>query len=187
MIRILCCWEIGAGYGHLYRLFPLVEELINKEIEVLIVTKDLSRTKSIFDPLGVTCFQAPSIQTPPRQFPFSINYAQNLLRNGFWHTPSLQARLREWLELFDQFQPDLILAEHAPAALLAARLAGLRRAVIGTGFTIPPSVSPMPTIQPWFPVPRTRLIQSEEEFLSGVNPVLVEMGGKPFDASDQLQ
>jgi UDP:flavonoid glycosyltransferase YjiC (YdhE family) len=181
MIRVLCCWEIGAGFGHLFRLFPLVEEWLKNNHEVILVTKNSIRAKSIFDPIGAACYQAPANRAPAKKFPYSINYAQNLLRNGFWHKPSLQSLLSNWLELYEKFQPDIILAEHSPAALLAARLAGLNRAAIGTGFTIPPFVSPMPTMQPWFPVPQSRLIQSEEKFLNLINPVLIELGGEPLE------
>jgi UDP:flavonoid glycosyltransferase YjiC (YdhE family) len=182
MSRILCCWEIGAGFGHLYRLYPLVEELLKNDHDVMVISTDLCRAKQVFEPFNIPIFTAPSNQAPHKKFPPSLNYAQNLLRNGFWHTQSLRSRLGEWLELFNTIQPDFILAEHSPVALIAARLAGLPRAAIGTGFTIPPLVSPMPTIQPWFNLPQSRLLQIEDEFLTQVNPVVVNLGGTPLKA-----
>lgn len=180
MSCILCCWEIGAGFGHLFRFFPLVEEMVQYGHEVVVVSTDLPHARVVFEPLDISTFPAPANQAPLKKFSLSLNYAQNLLRNGFWHAPSLQSRLREWLALFDALQPDLILAEHSPGALLAARLAGLPCAAIGTGFTIPPLVSPMPGIQPWFSVPQNRLLQIEVEFLDLVNPVLSKLGGEPL-------
>lgn len=182
MSRILCCWEIGSGFGHLFRLFPLVEALQSKGHQVIVAAPDVSHAVHIFDHLDISPLPSPARQAPYKNFPLSQNYAQNLLRNGFWHAPTLTSRLRDWLALYDACQPDLILAEHAPGALLAARLAGLPRAAIGTGFTIPPLVSPMPGIQPWFTLPQSRLLQFEDEFLALVNPVLVELGGKPLAA-----
>ena len=176
----MCCWEIGAGYGHLFRLFPLVCELLDREHEVLVVVPDNTHASQVFEQLDITLLPAPTSQAPGKNFSLSLNYAQNLLRNGFWHAPTLQSRLRDWLALFDAYQPDFILAEHSPSALLAARLAGLRRAAIGTGFTIPRLVSPMPAIQPWFDIPQSHLLQIESEFLALVNPVLAELGGKPL-------
>jgi UDP:flavonoid glycosyltransferase YjiC (YdhE family) len=182
MSCILCCWEIGAGFGHLFRLYPLVEGLLKNDHEVMVISTDLRRAKQVFEPLNISIFPAPANHAPYKNFSLSLNYAQNLLRNGFWHAPSLRSRLREWLDLFDTLQPDFILAEHAPGALLAARLAGLHRAAIGTGFTIPPLVSPMPGIQPWFSVPQTHLLQIEGDFLALANSVVVDLGGKSLTA-----
>lgn len=182
MSRILCCWEIGSGFGHLFRLFPLVEALQRKGHQVIVAAPEVSRAVHIFDHLDISPLPSPARQAPQKNFPLSQNYAQNLLRNGFWHAPTLTSRLRDWLALYDACQPDLILAEHAPGALLAARLAGLNRAAIGTGFTIPPLVSPMPSIQPWFSVPQSRLLQIESDFLALINPVVIDLGGKPLAA-----
>ncbi len=147
---------------------------------VSVCSTDLPRAKVVFEPLKISPIPVPVNQAPYKNFSLSLNYAQNLLRNGFWHTPSLQSRLRQWLDLFDTFQPDVILAEHAPSALLAARLAGLKCAAIGTGFSVPPSMSPMPSIQPWFSVPQDSLLKIENEFLALVNPVLEKLGGNPL-------
>jgi UDP:flavonoid glycosyltransferase YjiC (YdhE family) len=53
------------------------------------------------------------------------------------------------LTLFDLAAPAAIYAEHAPAALLAAHVARLPAARIGTPFTCPPATRPMPSIAPW--------------------------------------
>src|SRR3989304_7797751 len=144
MGQVLCCWELGAGYGHLYRLLPIVRELIRAGHQVTVVSKDPQRAQSIFEPLGTPVISAPVWSAPSRPFPLSINYSQNLFRNGYWHSPSLTQRVKGWLAVFDDSQPDFVLAEHAPTALLAARLANLPRGVTGTGFTLPPGLAPMP-------------------------------------------
>jgi UDP:flavonoid glycosyltransferase YjiC (YdhE family) len=178
MGHVLCCWELGAGYGHLYRLLPIAEALTRAGHQVSLVSKDIERAKPIFEPLGIQLLSAPVWSTPRRSFALSVNYSQNLLRNGYWHSPSLQKRVEGWLAIFNTYQPDLVIAEHAPTALLAARLADLPRGVTGTGFTMPPRLTPMPGIQPWFPLPEHHLQQTEREFLEIVNPVIRSLGGR---------
>lgn len=126
--------------------------------------------------------QAPIWQAPRKSHPLSQTYAENLSRNGYWHKDSLQDQLKGWLALLEDCRPDLILAEHAPSALLAARHANLPRAAIGTGFTIPPLEEPMPGFQPWFALPKQYLQESEQAFLDCVNTVLRELGAAPLHA-----
>lgn len=130
--------------------------------------------------------QAPGWEAPTKAHPLSQTYAQNLLRNGYWHGESFRSQLKGWLDLFASWQPDLILAEHAPSALLAARKLGLPRAATGTGFSLPPLTVPMPGLQPWFAVPESLRSDIEHEFIDCVNPVLRSLGASPLSASADI-
>ena len=162
--RILIAWEIGSGMGHVRLLQTLGRALEIDGHEVALAVKDPSPFEE-----GALTVQAPELRAPERSFPYSLNYADNLYRNGFWHAPSLSRAVGEWLELFEQHQPDLLLCEFAPLAMLAAQLVGLKRAAIGGTFWLPPSTVPMPTIQPWFDIPQSLLQASEERLLVAVN------------------
>ena len=81
--------------------------------------------------------------------------------------------MQAWRSLFDAIAPDLLLADHAPTALLAARgRPGLRRALIGSGFFQPPAQQPLPSLREWERVPAQRLAQSETRVLDTCNAVL---------------
>ena len=49
-----------------------------------------------------------------------------------------------WRQLLTLLNADLILADYAPTPLLAARCLQVPAVVLGTGFSVPPSVSPLP-------------------------------------------
>ena len=98
----------------------------------------------------------------------------------------MAANLKAWLHLFDLWQPDLIFVDHSPTALLAAGVEGVPRAATGFGFILPPLSSPMPSLQPWFPIPRNILLTREEEFLGSINGVLKTLGGTPLDTPARL-
>jgi UDP:flavonoid glycosyltransferase YjiC (YdhE family) len=74
--------------------------------------------------------------------------------------------------------PELIVFDHAPVALLAARSIGIPRVVFGTGFCSPPRVAPMPTIRPWEDVSMRRLEASEQRALDTANAVMRAVGGE---------
>ncbi len=66
---------------------------------------------------------------------------------------------------------DIVLADHAPTALLAARDLGLPRAVIGSPFNVPPAVAPTQNMRDWQAVPAERLADSDARVLKVINAV----------------
>ncbi len=175
MTRILCCWELGGGFGHLYPLVPFISAFDSSGIEVGVAAKDLTRAEQVIGKFNVKLFQSPVWTTPPKPFPFSLNYAQNLFRNGYWHLPSLKYNLTAWIHLFEVFEPHFILADHAPTAILAAKLAGIPRGALGTGLALPPQISPMPSLHPWLDIPKQVLREKEAACTRQINEALGEL------------
>lgn len=186
MIRILCCWELGGGLGHLFRLLPLGREFADRGCDVIYALPHTTGAEMLRGDHRCRVVQSPVWQPPPRSHPLSQTYAQNLLRNGYWHRESLQDQLKGWLGVFEACQPDLVVAEHAPSALLAVRKAGLPRAAIGTGFSLPSLMTPMAGLQPWFTLPEHHLLKIEREFLDCVNPALADVGAAPLAAVSEI-
>src|SRR5690606_26061110 len=62
-----------------------------------------------------------------------------------------------WRGVMDLAEPDLVLADYAPTALLAAAYLGIPRLSIGNGFAVPPQRSPWPSIRPDANVSPSRL------------------------------
>lgn len=176
MSRILCCWELGGGFGHLYPLVPFLSAFDQQGIEVGFATQNLARAEQVIGRFNVKLMQSPVWQTPSRSFSLSLNYAQNLFRNGYCHLPSLKGNLKAWLSLFEIWQPDLIIADHAPTSILAAKLLEIPRAAMGSGFILPPCSSPMPSIHPWFSIPHHNLLVKEKECLNQINKALTALG-----------
>jgi len=71
---------------------------------------------------------------------------------GFLDRAGLTGMARAWRELYRLVRPDLLVIDHSPTALLAARGTGLRRVLLGTRLSFTTSTSPMPSLRPWLDI-----------------------------------
>ncbi|MBS0318595.1 MAG: UDP-glucuronosyltransferase, partial [Proteobacteria bacterium] len=77
-------------------------------------------------------------------------------------------------------RPALVVYNHAPTALLAARMAQCPVLLVGTGFEIPPATAPLPSFRPWQAIPEPLLHGAEAKALAQVNPHLARCGQAPL-------
>lgn len=173
MSRILLAWELGTGFGHLGPFLGLAPRLLERGHTLHVAAREIAGAAQALGSLPVTLHQAPlclntygGLQDPP------LNYAEILMRYGYLEPAMLQAMLAAWRALIRAVGADLVLADHAPTALLAARDLGVARAVIGSTFNVPPAVAPTPNMRPWLTVPAERLGDSDRRVLEAINQVL---------------
>jgi UDP:flavonoid glycosyltransferase YjiC (YdhE family) len=186
MARILCAWELGLALGHLTRLAPTARALKERGHVVLLAVRDVGGAASVLGPAGLPFVQAPFTQGAPAQSEGPANYAELLLSQGWHARDALWGLVYSWLNLFRTFRPDLLVVDHSPSALLAARAARLPCVQIGNGFEIPPAVSPLPSIRVWERVPEERLARSEQAALATANAVLGAFKGPPLERLAEL-
>jgi len=183
MKQIVCVWELGADLGHMMGFFPLAKALQDQGHKVTFILRDLSRAQKHLGRYGFDLLQAPIWLPPARRAPNPpASYAEILHHCGFLSAPGLLGMVRAWRRLFDLLQPDLILFDHAPTALLAARGLPLARAGIGTGFTLPPQQEPLPPFMPNAQGLRQRIKAGEQSALVTANRVLKALGQPEMEA-----
>jgi UDP:flavonoid glycosyltransferase YjiC (YdhE family) len=139
MARILLAWEMGANMGHIDRLLALARVLRTRGHDMFFVLRDLSRAHPRLVSEGFAIGQAPvwlpRLANPPRL----NNYAAVLASAGWLDAQGLAGLVTAWRTWFDLLQPDLLVCDHAPTALLAARGRALPVWCVGTGFELPPT------------------------------------------------
>jgi len=186
MGRIVIAWELGAGYGHVSKTAPIAEALRRRSHDVVYIVRNLTRAETVLGAGAYPLLQAPIWLGPPgRQRP-THSYADILLRTGYADPRGLAALVQGWRELLALAPADLILAEHAPTALLAARVLGLPAVAIGAPYTVPPPSAPWPELRPWDPAPEAALLEAEAVALGGINAVLREAGHAPLRHPGEL-
>jgi hypothetical protein len=187
MATILLTWELGAGLAHFVNLLPLARGLREHGHRVFAALKDLSQAERVFAGLGLSYFQAPiSIHPcanpidPPRTFPHILH------NQGFGELGGLRAMADAWRNIYEAVRPDLVIFDHSPMALLAARSCGAKRALVGAGFFCPPDEYPMRDLRPWLPSDPARLARDEDLVLAHANAILAAWGQEPLARLSQL-
>ncbi|MGA2618302.1 MAG: hypothetical protein ABSF26_11875 [Thermoguttaceae bacterium] len=187
MATILLTWELGGGLGHFVNLLPLARGLRGRGHRVFAALRDLSQAEQVFAGLGISYFQAPiSAQPcanaidPPRSF------AHILHNEGFGELGRLRAMADAWRNIYDAVRPELLIFDHSPTALLAARSCGAKRALVGTGFFCPLDEYPMPDLRPWLPADAARLAHEEDLVLANANEVLASWDREPLPRLSHL-
>jgi len=175
MGRIAFVWEFGGGLGHIKPMLPLARMLQEKGHEVCCVMKNIVDAEKVLGQHGLKILQAPLWQVRVKQLSNSYNYAETLFNFGYLVPGALFSMAEAWRNLFDLLEPDLILADHAPTALIAARGTPVKVALFGTGFVSPPRQSPMPSIIPWAAPKKDLLEYSEKKAVQIINNVLAAL------------
>ncbi|HEY6898912.1 MAG TPA: hypothetical protein VI279_16755 [Rhodocyclaceae bacterium] len=178
-------WEFGANLGHIGPFLPLGRALRDAGHTVHWAVAQTGPAARVLDREGFTWMQAPlaaelKVERPP------LSYADILLRFGYADRDDLLGLVVAWRELFIARDAQLVLADHAPTAVLAARSLGLPVMLFSNGFTVPPRVRPLPVLRPWQPLPAETLLALEDQALSSVNAVLQRFEQPPIDALARL-
>ena len=185
MSRILFAWELGANLGHLTRDLPVAERLRALGQDILFVVKDVAMAEQLLSTRGFSFVQAPVAPLPQKRNA-PANYSEMLMAAGYGESSSLSGRVQAWTSLFKLHRSDVVVINHAPTALLAARATGLPAVVTCIGFEVPPQVAPLPSIRPWENIPLGRLQSADAFVLEQLNGVMSHYGHSAFEGVADL-
>jgi UDP:flavonoid glycosyltransferase YjiC (YdhE family) len=190
MADIFLAWELGGGMGHVVPLSQLTQSLVRHGHRVHLALRDLSGAASALGPLHdspqVRLWQAPIWLPQLHGAPQPVSYPELLFHAGYLDAARLMPLVQAWRQVLEAAAPALLVADHAPTALLASRGMPMRRAQLGTGFFLPPRVSPMPSFREWERVDPARLASSDARALATCNAVLASRGQPPLHSLHDL-
>jgi UDP:flavonoid glycosyltransferase YjiC (YdhE family) len=180
--RILYAWELGANLGHFGQFIPLARRLRSSGARVDCALAIVGGAAKTLASEGLSWMQAPVFRGAP---PEGLNnpplsYADILLLHGYADPAALRGLVGAWRRLIELSDATLVLADHAPTAILAARTLGRPVMLHGAGFYTPPDMSPSPGMRPWEPTPRPVLEASDRRALKTINAVLDAFGAAPL-------
>jgi len=184
---VLFAWELGGGLGHLAPVVPLFAGLRERGYRVVLAARDVSRARPLLGGCGIELLQAPikTNKAGERVDPLR-SFGHILFNCGLADFEESAALAEAWRNLLVLVRPDLVLCDHAPVALVAARALSTTCATIGTGFCCPPDVYPMPDFRPWLPNAEEAIRRDEDRVTRNVNRLLEEWNCDPIDRLGQL-
>jgi UDP:flavonoid glycosyltransferase YjiC (YdhE family) len=171
MASILYAWEFGANLGHIGTFLPIARELRAHGNTVHWVVTHPHQAARLLPKAGFDWLQAPTITEQRREGP-PLSYADILLRFGYADSNNLLGLVVAWRELLRLTGAKVVLADHSPTAILAARTLDIPVMLFGSGFFAPPPVHPTPNMRPWSPVPIEHLLAMDRVVLTSINDVL---------------
>lgn len=172
---VLCTWEIGGELGHISRLSAIAKTLEKAGYRVIVALKDLSRAYPFFTGTSTTLMQAPVwLPKISLQRPIACQ-ADAMLLLGYLEPDPLECQMLAWRALVDAVQPDGLVFDVSPTAMLALRDYALPKVVVGTGFAEPAPGAPLAD---WRPLPKQDglVARQEQRVLEVINQVLGRRG-----------
>lgn len=142
MARVLIGWELGGNRGHASRITPAAAMLTAAGHDVALAVQRLDAFGTAYD-TGVSVFQAPIWPgLLGGRSPGGYSTLTDILcRVGLSQQGVLGGLISGWESILSRWQPDLVIAEFAPALLCAAR-DRVATSSSGNGFVQPPATLP---------------------------------------------
>ncbi|WP_441867448.1 glycosyltransferase [Phaeovulum sp. W22_SRMD_FR3] len=183
MAHVLLAWELGGNSGHAVRLAQLVSALAAAGHRTSLAVQRPDAFRQWRDAPGFAPIRQapvwPGLLRHSEILPLRGEMAWGDLLAGMGLTDSgiLEYLLRCWDQLLTDAAPDLVIADFAPAAMLAAR-DRMPVIAVGTGFTVPPD---RPERFPLLRRDAAAPLVDETALLQVVNRALWRLGRAPLD------
>ncbi|MEM7650935.1 MAG: nucleotide disphospho-sugar-binding domain-containing protein, partial [Pseudomonadota bacterium] len=105
----------------------------------------------------------------------SLLYSDDLMPCGYYDPDILAGLIRSWSDLYEMIEPDMLIAQAAPTAVLAAREHKFKTIMFGGGYDTPAKASPMPPLRYWEKQDAEELKRREAEALDVINTALKKL------------
>lgn len=183
MARIVFCWELGSNLGHISQFSNLAQALKDSGHELYFICRELHLAETVFGPgSGLHFLQAPLFPLTIKTSRSPYTYSEILQCNGYANTSALHYMIKAWRSLFQLIQPNLLVCDYAPTALLAAKDLTIPKVEIGTSFSVQALTTPMSCLDSHQNISLTQRQKADDIALSAINSALSQESLRPLKA-----
>lgn len=181
MANIVYAWELGSGSAQLSTIGPVLKQLELEGHSVHVVLRDVACNRG-WDFSSVHAAPVHVLQGTYTAY----SHADIILNASGWTDYfKLYHLTSNWVALFDQLDVDLLIADFAPTAMLAARMSRLPYMAFGQGWSVPPLASPLPAL-PLRVCNELQIQLSDQQALHAVNQLLNQEGVASLGSLSEL-
>ncbi len=185
-MKIVMAWELGRNYGHVTKLASMAKAIArkHKKAEFIFVLQKPEVIFPFVSGLNYKLLQAPyhppvRISDAKERGPSRL-YSDDLRPCGHYSADVLSGLLKSWSDLYALIEPDLLIVNAAPTALIAAKEHSFKKVIFGGTYDVPARASPMPPLRYWEKNDPDMLLSREEEALDTLNAALKSIKMKPL-------
>jgi Glycosyltransferase family 28 C-terminal domain len=171
MSRIVFCWEMGDDFGHLGNFYPIVKLLSTHGHEIIILVKEIGKVGHFNWPERVKIIPSPQLKLGVVKPRLTTCFADILLSQGYGSVEMLKYAAIAWKNIFDLIQPDIIVFDHAPTALLSVRGKKIAKIITSYSFITPPAGSLPVNYRPWETPNNNAMNDAENIAIDNINQV----------------
>ncbi len=183
-MRVLFAWEMGRNFGHVTQIVPVAEALLRRGASIHMALRNPAAIAPFAGASRFQVFQAP-FRSPGKLPPGtakirSLIFADELQRCGYDQAKTLATLLGNWQQVFRRVQPDVLIAQASPTAMLASLGMPIRRFSLGGGFDVPPATAPLQGMRYWEKGHNLEMAARESRMLATINKALDMHGREPL-------
>ena len=183
----MMAWELGGGLGHLANRFAVRDILRQRGHHVSLALRDLRTLYRLRPDVAEPVFAAPNPPgmsiAPSRPL---LSFADILWHDAGLHDPAICAgAVSAWRGLLAQTRCDLLVADAAPIATVAATSLGIPVLRYGSSFLHPPAATPFPVFRDWEQHDASYLPQLEARSVEHVNSALTRLSAPMIESLAQ--
>lgn len=169
-MKVLFGWELGGGQGHIQRLVALARELEIYGVKPVFALKSYN--------IKATSFPWQIVFAP--RLPFtgrseSYTFADILETFGFGNYNLLKSHILAWQSILKEVQPSLVITDHAPGLVLAAKNI-VPTIVTGDAFAVPPPIEIFPNLRIPAPLDSQERQEQVSKTVKQIVPSLAPLG-----------
>lgn len=185
MATVVCIWEQGSNLGHLGNLRQVALRSIERGHQVWVLAKDLENVHRLFSDLPVHIMQSPVKRTAGDDGKRILQSFSQLIRHSCYRDrKDLKTYVQAWRSVFEVLKPDIVFYDHSPLALVASWGLTFTKVLLGSGFTLPPTETPLFGVFPTVSNTQQQLIknrQQEQTLLEDIASVYNELDLSGFN------